>query len=150
MIECRVCKNMKPETDYFKTSKQPKTTGNVFYDKVCKACKHEKQTARRRAFKQRMIDHMGGKCQRCGFDDPCVAAYDIHHRDPQMKELLGRGTNTNSINGSDLRTWSRVVEELKSCNLLCRNCHSIVHYIDDLEWLDSPVPRKTPKENADH
>ncbi len=62
---------------------------------------------------------LGNVCSRCGFDGP-TCCYDIHHLDPTQKdpEFLS------------IRNWSRkrILPELLKCQLLCRNCHAIIHY----------------------
>lgn len=59
-------------------------------------------------------------CSRCGYDVSFVAL-DLHHKDRTVKT---KGFN-------DFRklapTKSRI-EEVKGCDLLCRNCHSLFHW----------------------
>ncbi len=69
--------------------------------------------------KARGVAYLGGKCQRCGNVFPnCV--YDFHHRNPKHKEK-----NISSMIRHD---WERIVKELDKCDLLCSNCHRIIHY----------------------
>jgi hypothetical protein len=64
------------------------------------------------------IDKLGGKCMRCNESFPrCV--YDFHHRDVTTK--------VNAISNL-LRKPKLLWEELKKCDLLCANCHRIVHF----------------------
>lgn len=55
-------------------------------------------------------------CQRCGFNDP--RALHFHHLNPQTKRFT-----IGDFNGS-LR---RLVTELRTCLVLCANCHAIEH-----------------------
>lgn len=82
---------------------------------------------RRVALKERAIDHMGGKCQKCGYDR-CPEALDFHHLDPREKDFTI----------SSRLGWEAVVEELKKCVLLCANCHREAHagWHPDLLTLD--------------
>ena len=63
-------------------------------------------------------DILGNKCVLCGFDKYPVAL-DVHHLDPSKKDP----------NFKSMRGWSRerIQAEIKSCILLCRNCHAALH-----------------------
>lgn len=61
---------------------------------------------------------MGGKCSRCEYDKN-YAAPDFHHKEPAEKEFDWKKTR--------LRSWPVVLEELKKCSLLCKNCHAEIH-----------------------
>jgi hypothetical protein len=71
----------------------------------------------RKSSKGRAVELKGGKCMICGYDR-CVKALEFHHLDPAEKEF--------QITGK-IRSWARIVEELKKCVLLCANCHREVH-----------------------
>ena len=58
------------------------------------------------------------KCSECGFDHP--AALDFHHIDPDTKEFAVSTMKSLSL--------SRILEEIKKCEILCANCHRIKHY----------------------
>ena len=73
---------------------------------------------RRRKIKQTLVDEAGGKCIRCGYDE-CIAALEFHHRDPSEKEI--RLTD---------RSMEKLRAEAAKCDLLCANCHRIVHSED--------------------
>jgi len=68
--------------------------------------------------KQRAVDFFGGKCQRCGYSKS-ICALTFHHRNPEEKE--------SDIGALNRRTWSKIVNELNKCDLLCFNCHMEVH-----------------------
>lgn len=60
------------------------------------------------------------KCERCSFSHP--AALDFHHKDGEEKEncvttLVGLGY-----------CKERILEEIAKCEVLCSNCHRILHY----------------------
>lgn len=59
-------------------------------------------------------------CAICGYNE-CTAALDFHHVNPEDKkfQLSMQGLN---------RTNEKIVEELSKCILLCKNCHTKVHY----------------------
>lgn len=69
---------------------------------------------KRRAYIESII--AGGRCMRCGNDDPRILIF--HHRDPAEKQFTIRSSN---------RTHRVVDREVAKCDILCRNCHAIVH-----------------------
>lgn len=60
------------------------------------------------------------KCSQCGFKHP--GALQFHHRDPKQK--------VQNIAYMVIQSWSRerVLEEIAKCDVLCANCHFILHY----------------------
>lgn len=69
--------------------------------------------------KEKLVIYKGGACSICGYNKPIWNVYDFHHRDPSKKDF--------SISG---KSWSfdRLKQEVDKCDLLCRNCHSEVHW----------------------
>lgn len=58
-------------------------------------------------------------CVKCGFSDP--RALSFHHRDPKTKEFgISEALRRNT-------KLAKVVEEVKKCDILCLNCHAILH-----------------------
>lgn len=81
---------------------------------------HYKQFMRRQTW-EKIIALKGGKCKRCNesFD---VCAYDLHHLDPSAKEFtIGIGMSRYSA--------KRLLGEASKCELLCANCHRLVHFV---------------------
>lgn len=70
--------------------------------------------------KERIIESMGGKCAICGYNKR-GGAFDIHHIDPNEKEISFGSIRANP------QSWNKIVEELRKCVLLCANCHREVH-----------------------
>ena len=68
--------------------------------------------------KERAVQHMGGCCSRCGYD-ASPSALEFHHIIPAEKEYAW----------DEMRkmAWSKVLEELEKCILVCANCHREVH-----------------------
>ena len=75
---------------------------------------------RRKKIKVMAIEYLGGKCERCGYND-CVAAFDFHHKDPSKKDF-------SISSGGRTRSWEKIKKELDKCELLCANCHREHHY----------------------
>ena len=79
-------------------------------------------TQKQRAYrnKWKALQSKGGKCIQCGESHPAKLCF--HHREPSKKELeLGSRTFAN-------RKWETIKEEVDKCDLLCHNCHQMLHY----------------------
>lgn len=81
---------------------------------------------KKRKLKHLLIQHKGGKCQKCGYDK-CEGALHFHHRNPEEKEFGLGGIN---LNDSDF-SLSNLLTEIDKCDLLCANCHAEVHYKEE-------------------
>lgn len=79
----------------------------------------QKQKEKKRARKQEAIAYLGGVCKECG-EEFHPAIFEFHHRDPTTKDR----------DPSKLLSlkWETVKEELDKCDLLCANCHRLVHH----------------------
>jgi len=81
--------------------------------------------------KLKAVNYKGGKCIKCGYDK-CMAVLAFHHRDPKEKEF--------AWNQLKKLSWAIIVKELDKCDLLCHNCHGVLHYdsailYDAIEWM---------------
>ncbi|MEK6850522.1 MAG: hypothetical protein AABX85_03025 [Nanoarchaeota archaeon] len=74
---------------------------------------------RRRKIRFMALQHAGGKCIRCGYNK-CPEVLEFHHKNPSEKKF---GIGQNGLT----RSWEKVKEEIKKCNLLCANCHREQH-----------------------
>ena len=74
---------------------------------------------RRKKVRRMAVEHMGGRCSRCGYDK-CLEALEFHHIDSAKKDfgISARGYT---------RSWERVKAELAKCILICANCHRELH-----------------------
>lgn len=79
-----------------------------------------KVTRYRRIMKQKMVEYKGSKCSQCDYNKPFLSVYHFHHIDPSQKKfsLSSKGCS---------RGWSKIIDELDKCILLCANCHSELH-----------------------
>jgi hypothetical protein len=60
------------------------------------------------------------KCEKCGFNKH-PAALQFHHKDPKEKEMTIKNL-CNRISKEN------ILEEIKKCQVLCANCHQILHF----------------------
>lgn len=84
----------------------------------CKKCVYARQRRRWIDRKIKAAKLFGGKCVKCGYDRN-LAALDFHHLDPTTKKYQWTKLRE--------RPWEEVVDELKKCTLVCRNCHAELH-----------------------
>jgi hypothetical protein len=89
----------------------------------CRKCRAARTLRCRRRRKKEFVELLGGACQKCGYSK-CLWALDFHHRDKNEKGF--------SI-GKQLACKSKatVLEELKKCDLLCRNCHAEAEFEEE-------------------
>ena len=79
----------------------------------------------RRARKEYLIDLLGGKCQKCGYNKS-YGALDFHHVERASK-LFNIGVAIQEMD--DFAFKKLVVDEvLNKCQLLCSNCHREHHW----------------------
>ena len=86
---------------------------------------YTEQKARGYFNKWKALQYKGGKCQTCGEDRPATLCF--HHRDSSQKELKLDGRSFAN------RKWELIKEEVDKCDLLCHNCHNVLHYGDSWE-----------------
>lgn len=113
---CPKCGTTKPDHEFYFRE----TEGR--YNAWCKACTCQFQIRRWKDRKRQAVELLGGKCSRCGYAKN-LAAFHFHHVDRTTKDC-----NWNQLR---LRSWRRIVEELKKCVLVCANCHAEIHSPED-------------------
>jgi predicted HNH restriction endonuclease len=102
-------------------------SNRIYCRRNCKLNYHVAEN--RRKNKRRGVELLGGRCQRCGWDEH-VAGFHFHHKDPSQKEFRIASGNTIA--------WDKIKTELEKCVLLCSNCHAVVHATSDPEWVVIP------------
>ena len=82
---------------------------------------YKKQRERAWSRKLELIEMMGCKCSKCGYNAN-IAALEFHHTDPSNKQfqLDSRHLSNTSM--------EKILDEEKKCVLLCSNCHKETHY----------------------
>ena len=97
------------------------TDKNKFYGhktSMCKSCDNKRVADRASATRNKVIEHLGGMCVSCGFDESRYA-FDVHHTDSSKKD--------SGFSNMSHWSWPRIENELKTCVLLCKNCHAMIH-----------------------
>jgi len=72
----------------------------------------------------RAAEMLGGECAKCGESN--IFSLDFHHLDPHEKEY-----ELSQITAH--MPWEFIQEEVKKCQLLCRNCHTKEHLKDSID-----------------
>ncbi len=86
--------------------------------KMCARCDNERVKEKAYATRERVIQHLGGACSKCGYDQ-FHCALDVHHLAPSTKDP--------TFENMRYWSWKRVVTELETCILVCKNCHAAIH-----------------------
>jgi len=93
------------------------------------------------ALKYKLIQELGGKCEKCGYDEiENTAVFDFHHKNPLEKAF----TINKAIEHG--KSWEDIRAEAAKCSLLCANCHRLEHFskpdIDIDEYFEKVRNRK--------
>ena len=70
------------------------------------------------AKKLKLINHLGGKCKRC--DEGSFFTLTFHHKDSKDKDF--------EYGSNKKMRFSKLINEIDKCELLCQNCHRELHY----------------------
>jgi predicted transcriptional regulator len=91
---------------------------------------------RKFAKKVECINYLGGKCSKCGVNNPHLLQF--HHTNPIEKDC--------KISDLISYSWDKILNELNKCILLCCNCHQEEHidvnfYNTNKEVIDNMVKK---------
>jgi hypothetical protein len=84
---------------------------------ICGTCN---TNLRRFRVKQKSVEYLGNKCNRCGWSGH-LSGFDFHHTDPTEKDF-----SPNALNLAN-KSWEIAKKELDKCELLCALCHRKEH-----------------------
>ena len=110
---CSSCNQSLPLSDFYTKGKN----GRV--NSLCKSCFNSYCVNRWIKRKEYAIEYKGNKCSRCEQTYP-YPVYEFHHRNPLEKDF--------DWNKLKKRTIESIEFELDKCDMLCANCHRIVHH----------------------
>jgi len=117
--KCNICREEKPRDQFYAINSSKYKDSWDCRDAYCIPCRKNYVNERSWKIKLQCVEYLGGVCIRCGLKTVHIEVYDFHHRDPNEKDLaIGR----NRLSFKSLKN------ELDKCDLLCANCHRIVHY----------------------
>ena len=122
---CKKCTNDKSKKYIGSVSKEKRSEwwSKLWESEEYRKRKYISSKKRYRKTKQKAVEYLGGRCNRCGYDK-CVEALEFHHKDPSTKDYdlsKGRGIDTR-------KSFETLKTELDKCVLLCANCHREIHY----------------------
>ena len=100
--------------------KTPKSRKYCFNCSPPYAKNNKKHKSERRKRKEKLVKMLGGHCVECGYHKS-ISALSFHHKNPKKKLF------DISNNGNLMQDWEIVVKEAKKCELLCLNCHAVLH-----------------------
>lgn len=104
---------------------------------TCEVCRRRKSASQKEAratTKLEIFRRKGSRCEDCGWAEPILDAYDLHHLDPSQKELSFAETM------HSVRRRQDVLAEAEKAVLLCARCHRIRHYFMKV---DDEISRET-------
>ena len=78
--------------------------------------------------KKELILLMGNQCVKCKQKNMPIYCYELHHKNPETKKFSVLSKMTGWWNK---KIRSLIDEEIKKCDLICKNCHAIHHYGND-------------------
>lgn len=74
----------------------------------------------RRRTKKRLIKAFDNECCVCkGNFDPVI--YDFHHVNEEKESKIS------DISRASIRSWGKIVNEVRKCVMVCSNCHRLIH-----------------------
>lgn len=113
---CSKCKSEKSISEFYSQKGHKHEVMSL-----CKECFNQLCVDRWIERKKKYVRLLGGECEHCHIKltESNYSIFDFHHTDPNTKEY----------SWSKLRLFSdnRILEELSKCQLLCANCHRLVH-----------------------
>lgn len=110
---CPICDKILPADHFYDRSK------NGDKASYCKKCFNSRCNERWIQRKTDAIKYLGGECKHCGLKTNHYSVYDFHHREQLEKETQWDQLKRRSLD--------KIKIELDKCDLLCANCHRIVH-----------------------
>jgi hypothetical protein len=110
---CKTCQKI-----YFK--KHYENNKQYYIDKAAK--QNEKFL---KIIEQLKEDKLKNGCSVCGIYHPAIL--DFHHIDPSTKNF--------SIAKSRTKSKTKLINEINKCDVLCSNCHRILHWKEKTKYL---------------
>lgn len=87
---------------------------NIYRNTLCPTCRGR---LRRYRSKQKAVNYLGGKCNRCGWSGNSEC-FDFHHPNPDKEFTIGQRSN---------KSFENIKQELDKTELVCVRCHRKEH-----------------------
>lgn len=78
--------------------------------------------------KKEIVLKMGNQCFFCKKKNMPIYCYEVHHRDKDEKKFSVLSKLSRWFNK---KMRQAIEEEIKKCELVCKNCHAVFHYGED-------------------
>lgn len=128
MKKCSRCGELKPENEFYKDKR-----ASDGLTSECKACRYvwqkeynkgrsevlAKYVKKHQQKKKLELYELKSPCVKCGEDRLYII--DFHHIDPSVKSF---GISTKYVTKAEI-----LIEEIKKCVCLCKNCHYEFHHL---------------------
>jgi hypothetical protein len=119
-MEQRQCKVCGISQDIEKFAFAGNVNGKDYYRHKCKKCYQEMKSNRVDSLRHKFKEYKKTlKCSRCEVEDYRVLQF--HHHDSNKEFNVSEGI-TRGL------SFERTIKEAEKCEVLCANCHSILHY----------------------
>lgn len=116
MKKCLYCHKSYPEL-YFHVART--TPEKVYRRRKCRFCYLETKNKLKNKYKRWIKNYKAKKgCTKCGISDTRVL--DLHHKKTSDKEF--------TISSFVGISFDRIEKEVSKCEVICANCHRILHY----------------------
>jgi hypothetical protein len=106
--KCQKCQTILTRNNTYKSRRR-----------ICKKCLNKQNWEISVNHKKRAVEFLGGKCIRCGFDENYIV-FEFHHPNSDKEKSWGELRNK--------KGWESILKEIKKCQLVCSNCHKIIHW----------------------
>lgn len=109
---CSRCGEEQHKSEFYRKS-------GGYYSSWCRSCMVDTVRERRQRKKSLLVEYLGGKCIKCGYDRN-IAGLEFHHRDASEKE--------DTLNNMLHMSMDRLYREADKCDLICSLCHRELHH----------------------
>lgn len=118
---CKLCDEYVNIDNFYKSKNNKPLT-------YCIKCSAKRLYECKKQLKQLCIDYKGGKCIKCNTSYKSTRVYDFHHREPHNKDFA----ISSCKNYYKPKLTDELKQELDKCDLLCANCHRMLHEEEDI------------------
>jgi len=117
MRKCKRCDYKGLEESF---PKAHEINGVMYYRHVCLGSLNPQKRTYKRGVRDEFREYKKSlMCVVCGFNDP--RALTFHHRSRDEKEFTVANV------GSNGKSFTALMREIEKCDVLCANCHLILH-----------------------